>query len=209
MMILALAACGSSSSNKTPSQPGSPNGQSDNLIVNGDAEAAVGSAGGDPVATPPWVSTGEATAIQYGSGGYPDASEGPPDPGMNFFAGGENDAMSSLEQLVDVTQYTTAIDAGSVTYILSGWLGGYSDQGDNATLAVTFEDATGTPLGTATIGPVTETDRMGTTGFLQETMDGSVPKGTRSVDVLLTMIRTDGANNDGYADDLSLVFGGV
>jgi hypothetical protein len=203
--VLGLA-CGSSSSKGTP---GTGNTTA-NLIVNGNAEAAAGSPDGTPVATPGWTSTGEATAIQYGVSSFPAATDpGPSDRGMNFFVGGIEDATSSLEQTVDVSAYATAIDGGKVTFNLSGWLGGFEDQEDNAVLTVTFQSASGSALGSGTIGPVTAEDRNDVTEFVMEAATGAVPAGTRSVDVLLTMTRTDGSNNDGYADDLALTLSGV
>ncbi len=44
-------------------------------------------------------------------------------------------------------------------YALSGWLGGFSSQGDNATLVVTFENSSGKAVGTTKIGPVTAAQR--------------------------------------------------
>jgi hypothetical protein len=194
--------CGSSS---TPSSGSSPN-----LIVNGDAESAMGSTDGTPVTTPAWTVTGEATAIQYGTGSYPQATDpGPTHRGKNFLAGGQDDTTSTFTQTVDVTRYSGAIDGGRVTYALAGWLGGWESQDDNATLTVTFQDASGNAAGSGLIGPVLASDRNSVTSFLLETTNGNVPKGTRSVLVVLTMIRTDGAANDGYADNLSLVFQGV
>jgi hypothetical protein len=181
-------------------------GTSGNVIRNGDAEAAVGSTGGPAVNTPDWTSTGEATAVQYGSPGIGYAVPGAPDPGKNFFSGGYEDAMSSLSQTIDVSQYASFIDRGNVTYTLQAWLGGYSGQGDYATLTVTFTGASGAALGTGTIGPVTPADRDDTTELLERSSTGAVPPETRSVLVVLAMTREDGAYNDGYADDLSLVF---
>lgn len=184
--------------------------QTPNLIVNGDGEAALGSTDGSPVSTPGWTSTGEATAIRYDSSGYPASTDqGPPDRGSNFLAGGENDDSSALSQVIDVSTYATAIDAGQVTYALSGYLGGWQDQGDAATVQVTFEGAGALFLGTASIGPVTPGDREDVTGLLLRSTSGPVPAGTRSVAVDLTMIRQAGVNNDGYADDLALVLSGV
>jgi hypothetical protein len=157
------------------------------------------------VKTPDWASTGGATAIQYGTSGYPTLSEAPPSPGKNFFFGGEDDAMGSLTQKIDVSQYSTSIDAGQVKYVLSGWLGGYSTQGDDATLTVTFEGASGTALGKGSIGPVTDAQRKDMTKFLEQSSNGPVPMGTRSVLVVLSMTRQEGSSNDGYADNLSLV----
>jgi hypothetical protein len=181
-----------------------------NLIVNGDAEAAVGSTNGAPVATPGWTSTGEATALAYGSGGYPALTDpGPADRGMNLFIGGQDDATSSLTQTIDVSADVAAIDASAVTYTLSGWLGGFEDQEDYATLTVTFQDMSGDSLGTGTIGPVTAEDRSDLTGLLERDTTGPVPPSTRSVLVVLAMVREAGANNDGYADDLSLTLSGL
>ncbi len=85
-------------------------------------------------------------------------------------------------------------------------MGGFLTDGDNATLSITFKSALGSPLGTASIGPVSAADRGNVTGLLPRSTSGNVPTGTRQIDVLLQMTRTDGASNDGYADNLSLVF---
>jgi hypothetical protein len=180
-----------------------------NLILNGNAEAAVGSTGGGPVKTPDWTSTGEATAVQYGPMGIGYPVPGAPDAGKNFFSGGDDDAKSSLMQTINVSQYASFIDGGGVSYTLQGWLGGFSDQGDYETVTATFLSATGSILGKGTIGPVTAAQRKDTTELLKKTTTGSVPVGTRSVVVLQLMIRDCGAYNDGYGDDLSLVFSGV
>ncbi len=181
-----------------------------NLIVNGDAESGTGSTNAAPVATPGWTSTGEATALVYGSGGYPALTDpGPADRGVNLFIGGYNDATSSLTQTIDLTADAASIDAAGVTYALSGWLGGYSTQEDYATLTVTFQDGTLNALGTGTIGPVTAEDRADATGLLLRGTTGSVPVGTRSALVVLAMVREAGTANDGYADNLSLTLCGL
>jgi hypothetical protein len=92
-----------------------------------------------------------------------------------------------------------------VQYNLCGWLGGYATQDDNAVLTATFERADATPIGTtAQIGPVTEAERDGQTGLLQESTSGIVPPGATMVVLTLTMTRVEGAYNDGYADSLDL-----
>ena len=70
-LVLLDAHCGGSSKASTVS--------SCNLIVNGNAEAALGSADGTPVSTPGWTSVGEATAAQYGVNGWPALT----DPGLS------------------------------------------------------------------------------------------------------------------------------
>jgi hypothetical protein len=195
-------------SDSTAGETGGPT--SCNLIVNANAEAALGSADGTPVATPGWTSAGEATAAQYGVNGWPGPTDpGPADRGLNLFSGGAADATSSLTQIVNVGQFASLVDTGHVTYVLSGWLGGWASQDDNAALTVTFQNASGTALGTGSIGPVMASDRGSVTGLLQQSSSGAVPSGTRSVLVVLSMTRTSGTANDGYADNLSLVFSGV
>jgi hypothetical protein len=180
-----------------------------NLIVNGDAEAAIGSTDGQPVTTPGWTVTFEATAMQYGQAGYPDTTDpGPADRGNNLFIGGANykDAVSTLSQTVDVSADATVIDTGTVKMTLSGYFGGYTDQGDNAVLSATFQNAGDTAIGTVVnVGGVTPGDRSNTTGLLSRTIQATVPTGTRKIALVLTMTRTDGTANDGYADNLSLV----
>jgi hypothetical protein len=178
-----------------------------NLIVNGDAEADAGAAGSSTIVKPAsWTSTGEFTAVKYGaSGGFPDAkAPGPKERGANFFAGG-NVAKSTGTQSVDLSAGSTDIDAGSVGYAFSAWLGGYARQEDNTVATVTFADANGMALGSATLGPVTASARKGVTGLFPTQQSGTVPKGTHSGAVMLVMTRFEGTYNDGYTDNVSLV----
>ena len=100
-------------------------------------------------------------------------------------------------------------DDERVRFQLSGFLGGFANHNDNAVLTATFKDSSGTPLGTASIGPVTNVDRGFATGLLFRTASGDVPTGTQTIDILLQMTRTTGTDNDGYADNLSLVLNEV
>ncbi len=177
-----------------------------NLIVDGDAEAQAGTLDNTVVAPAGWTTTGNFSAVSYSAsiGGSPTlTTPGPTQRGGNFFAGGPNNAQSSATQTVDVSTSAALIDAGTMSYNLAGWLGGYASQNDDATLQATFKGATGNVLGTATIGPVLAADRDGITELLYRSAQGVMPVGTRQVVLLLTMTRTDGSYNDGYADDLS------
>ena len=179
-----------------------------NLIANGGAESGAGSSDGSVVAVPSWITTSNFTVVIYGApGGFPAAaSPGPPDRGLNFFAGGPTNAGSTASQTIDTTADAAQIDAGQITFDLSGYLGGFSDQGDNAVLSATFLSASNLLLGSASIGPVTPDDRRDITGMLLRSTSGAVPVGTRSVNVNLQMTRLDFMYNDGYADNLSLIF---
>jgi predicted small secreted protein len=183
-----------------------------NLIVNGDAESGPGTMDGSTPVTniPGWTPMGNFDVVVYGaSGGYPlDTDPGPTDRGKNFFSGGPDDDVSTGTQIIDVSSVATMLDTGAVSYTLSGWLGGYADQNDNATLTIQFQDASGKTLGQGQFGPVMAADRNNVTSFIQKTAQGNAPKGTRKILVTLTMTRTDGSANDGYADNLSLTLAG-
>ena len=178
-----------------------------NLIVNGNAESGPGAADiGNHVAVPGWTVSGGLTVVRYDAGGAPKSDDpGPAARGLNCFIGGANTALSSATQTVKVGTAATVIDASKVIYTLSGYLGGYADQDDNATLVATFRGAGGTSLGKAMIGPVTAAQRGNKTGMLQRSTSGTVPAGTRSIGLVLTMTRTAGSDNDGSADNLALV----
>jgi hypothetical protein len=179
-----------------------------NLIINGDAESDVGSAAGAVIGSVTGFTTvGNFTVTKYGaSSGFPLATDpGPVNRGLNFFSGGPNNAASSAHQLIDVSSIASSIDLGSTRYELSGFLGGFSSQGDHAVLTANFWDDQNAPLGFSAIGAVTNIDRNNVTGLLERSTDGIVPVGTRSIQIALALTRTAGAYNDGYADNLSLI----
>jgi hypothetical protein len=178
-----------------------------NLILNGGAEGSPGATNGSTILPPAdWSASPGFTVVQYGaSGGFPSAtSPGPASRGVNFFAGGPSVAQSTATQRIDVSALAATIDQRA-TYSVSGYFGGYADQGDSALLTIEFFRASGTQLASAHIGGVTPQERDDVTGLLRRSATGRVPLGTRSIDVVLTMTRVAGSYNDGYADNLSLV----
>jgi hypothetical protein len=185
-------------------------GTSKNLIKNGGADKSLGSTDGSVVPVPNWTITQGTTftAVQYGaSGGFPTPlDKGPKNRHANFFAGGPGDPESTqiATQTVDVSKYASTIDLNVVESTLTGWLGGNSVQTDNAMVRVDWYDATGTPLGSTSIGPVTNTDRSNKTSLLKRTVTSPVPVGTRTAVVSLILNRFEGSYNDGYADSLVL-----
>ena len=70
-----------------------------------------------------------------------------------FFGGGFSSS-SSISQLIDVSSLASNIDSGSYPYTLSGYLGGFASQSDQAALRVEFQNSSGVVLGTGSIGPV-------------------------------------------------------
>jgi hypothetical protein len=145
------------------------------------------------------------TVVQYGAGHW----LSPFDPGsdirgVNMFIGGVQDD-ARISQRVDVADLAALIDAGSVEFSLSGFLGGRGAERDIARVSARFLDENGGFLSFGQIGPVTPLDRGNLTQMLLRETEGTLPVGTRTIEVTLVMTRLDGPDNDGYADDLSLI----
>jgi alpha-L-arabinofuranosidase len=179
---------------------------STNILVNGNAEAGPNSPTGAPVSVPGWTPSSAFTVVPYGAmGGFPQPGDpGPPNRGIQFFAGG-NAASSTATQDIDLSANAADINAGIVRYNLSGWLGGYLTDGDNAQVTITFFDNANNVLGTAAIGPITPANRNNATGLFYTQSKGPMPVNTSRIHVVLTMTRTNGTFDDGYADNLSLI----
>ncbi len=189
-----------------------------NVIVNGDAEAGPGAPLNNTTGmiVPNWTTTaGNFSVVQYSSDpsmipGLPRFNDpGPPNRGLNFFAGGAdgNPAgtfISSGDQILDISNAASLIDTGMIPFTLSGYLGGYFDQRDNATFT-SFFDAGAMVLGSSVIGPVTLADRMGATGLFPRSATGFIPAGTRQIDFKISINGIDGNQSDGYLDNLSFV----
>lgn len=183
-----------------------------NVLVNSDAEAGtlVSQSGGfSQYSLPGWtVAAGSPVAQVYSEGGASNintTSPGPVDRGNLYFAGG-NDVLDQIQQTIDVSNLSSTIDHGGVSYSLSGWLGGFSNQRDDAILTAVFEGSSNNILLSSTIGPVTVQDRNSLSEMQFRSTDGLVPAGTRTVDVLLSLQRYDGLFNNGAADNLNLTF---
>ncbi len=175
---------------------------SGNLIVGGDAEAGHCTTDWTAATTMPgWTTvSGSPDIICYSVGTFTKPAS--PAPGTAFLAPG-NQGDGSMTQTVNVTSAATAIDGGSVTYNLSGWLGGWTTYAGYTTVTATFLNAAGTPIGTgASLPTVTAANRSNKTGFLARSATGAVPALTRSILVKLGFVNSSGES--GYADNLSL-----
>ena len=161
-----------------------------NLVVNGDAEA--GTAG--------WLSYDSYSPIQsvdYGNNWVKPSQPGPADRGSKMFTGTGGYAVGY--QMLDLGGSTTQ----ALSYTLSGWLGGWAAQGDNALFYVSFLGEDGGEIGHAALGPVTPADRKNATGLWYQEALGLLPVGTSSLGFWLSMERQGGGDNDGYADNLA------
>lgn len=202
---------------------------SPNLLMNPGAEFGDASGlGNGTVTVPGWTVDGEPTVIAYGTlknswptglsfqlpnlwpgVSFPGTNDAPPDGGNQFFGGG-NVTSSTFTQTVGLGAASTDIDNGSVQFNLSGYLGGYLLDPSYATVEVQFLDENKLYLGKAQIGPVTNLDRWGFTGFQQRETTGTIPIGTRSAVVTLSMHDLNpvvfgftARYNNAYADNLS------
>lgn len=176
-----------------------------NLVVNGDAEANVGSASGNDVIHPTgWTSNGTPTVVKYGASGFPSATgPGPANRGKNFFAGGPSgEKESDFFQTIDVSSLAASIDAHQVQYNLAAFIGGFSSQEDDATVFANFQGGT---VSQASIGPVSATQRAGKTGLLSRTTQGTIPAGTRKIQVQMHFEAVTGGYIDGYVDNVSVI----
>jgi hypothetical protein len=180
-----------------------------NLIVNPGAEAGPGSTDSSTVSAPPgWTVESSFTAVAYGAPDFlTTADSAALGGGANFFAGGPDSAASAATQVVDVSVAAPEIDAGKAGATLSALLGGFSSQTDRATVTATFLRADGAPLGTEVLAAVTPADRNSVTALVARSANATLPAGTRSISVRIDAIRDDGAYNDGYIDNVSLVLG--
>lgn len=167
-----------------------------NLIVNGDAEQ--GTAGWTGFDGYPLFQ-----AVDYGPNWVQPTQPGPADRGARMFAG--LGAQSAGFQTVALG----ALAGQPLRYALSGWLGGWAAQGDNALLYVSFLDAQDNEIGHAALGPVLPADRADQTGLFLRTDAGLLPTATASLMFSLSMERLGGGDNDGYADNLSFVVSSV
>lgn len=163
-----------------------------NLIANGDAESAL-------AAWQPFDGYSLFQSVEYGNNWVRPSEPGPVDRGVSMFTG--VGALSAGYQVLDLeTQITQPL-----SYQLSGWLGGWAAQGDNALLYVSFLDSLDAEIGHAVIGPVGPAERNNATGLWYLEVADRLPIGTGKLMFSLSMERQGGGDNDGYADNLAFV----
>ncbi|HSY28432.1 MAG TPA: alkaline phosphatase family protein [Burkholderiaceae bacterium] len=177
---------------------------SGNLIVNGGGETGLCTTDWNAVKTVPgWqVLLGNPSLMCYSVASF--ATPPSPAAGNAFISDGPY-GDSALMQSINVASAASTIDTGSVTYSLSGWLGGYGSYAGQAVVTATFLDGSGNVLGKpGELFGVTASARGNTNTFIAKSNTGVVPVGTRSIAVQLQFINTSASYNIGYADNLSL-----
>jgi PKD repeat protein len=127
--------------------------------------------------------------------------------GNSYFFGGANSSGGSASQTINAAPNDGAarfIDRGEVVYQLAGFVGGIALSNDSARVTVIMKDGNGQVLAQDEIGPVQPGQRGGVTRLKHRIATGVVPPLTRTVEVVVNMARQDGADADGYVDDLTL-----
>ncbi len=130
------------------------------------------------------------------------AMPGSPD-SLSFWGG--TSAVARGTQLIDVRNWADKIGQSCVEMTLSALLGGWQNQTDSATVRVDFLTSDFFTISSVTIGPVTNAERGNTTRMLSRSGTWMVPASTGYLRVVVTSTRGSGTNNDGYADDISVV----
>ena len=185
-----------------------------NLVVNPGAEIGpVSNSFGADIAPQGWTTTGTMSGVAYNIGGGSDlnAADGIALQGGNaYFSGGTNSLTSTATQTINVKNLAAQIDTGTIGASVAGQFGGYTSQNDSMSLTVLYLAKDGvTVLGEVTIGGANAADRANDTTLLFDDAFGTLPVGTRSLEVTLTSTRTEGTYNDGYADNISVHLTGV
>lgn len=192
-----------------------PNAPGENLLPYGDAEGLGDGTSILSIPIPGWTLEGPLSVVPWDSpDGWPLRSDpGPAERGVNFFAGGPDDGL--VRNLTTATTRITLpadaglLDAGQVTFEMSGWFGGFQGQADTAALRATFLDAAGESLESLLIGAPTPEQRQNRTALIYDSLARSVPAGARQAEVVLEMRRQANLGwNDGYADNLRFALRG-
>lgn len=131
-----------------------------------------------------------------------DTDEASPGGGTRFFFAGQSTPVTLTQEIPVVPA-----DVAGQTLYIGGSFGGFSSQDDGAVLGVQYLNAGGNPIGVPlSTAAVTGADRGGKTGWIPRTANALVPANTAKLRVTLTQTRTDGSDNDAYADDLYVTF---
>ena len=188
-----------------------------NLLVNGDAEAGPGETDTVSANCPPsWSCFGgipagfpNVTAVRYGTFGVAGTDAGAAiGGGLNFFAGGPATELDGMSQVVGLSGIASEIDTGLVQVTVSGFLGGFGSEDDDAFLNAYPRDTNAVQLLPVEAPLVSRFDRNDQTALLARSATGALPPGTRSILVRVLFRRQAGTYLDGYADNLSLTLSG-
>ncbi|MFI4938317.1 MAG: alkaline phosphatase family protein [Candidatus Berkiellales bacterium] len=184
-----------------------------NLLLNGDAEYhRCTDDWTAQTSIPGWtVLRGAASVLCYSAFKY--ANETPNLPsstqhraGKAFFGAPGID--TAIEQTVDVSAAASTIDNGAVTFLLSGWLGGWHDRLENAIVTAVFLDANDKSTGLPVQLSASTKERNHLTALVALNISGKVPIKTRKIMITVNFLTGMTSFHNAYADNLSLILEG-
>ena len=109
-------------------------------------------------------------------------------------------ATGELQQSIDLSMDSIAIDSGNKNYYFTGYVLSYGQApSDESNIYLNFYDSVDTLLISYLLGPFNQT-----VAWLRLDSVLLAPQGSRKVIVKLRSIRRNGSNNDGYYDELYL-----
>lgn len=157
-----------------------------NLIVDGRANAGYCTTDWTAATTMPgWTvnaSSPDVICSSAGSFSWPGTA-----PGAFFAPGDQGDG--NMAQTINVSAASGAINAGGVTYNLSGWLGGWGSYAGYTAVTAIFYNSAGDIVGTAASLPaVTAADRDDDNAFLARSATGTVPADTTAIVVEVAFV---------------------
>jgi len=121
----------------------------------------------------------------------------------HFYAGGADANPCELYQDIDVSAFSTSIDASSSTFTFSTWMRSYASLGfgvynDRGRALVEYRDASSAVLSSY------DTGLRGSTIWTQYSDMRVAPVGTRTIRIRLISDASINSDSDGYFDDVSL-----
>ena len=184
-----------------------------NLIVNPGAENGSGAnvLTGEIVVPTGWTTTSNFTAAVYASAPSPDFVLDRDDAaliggGNNYFAGGPINPLSTASQIISFDDLAADVDAGRLSFLLTGYLGGYSGQNDAITIGATFLDGTNAVLLASLLGPVNSVT-VSVIPSCCSPLRADLRSRRRAIRSSISLAHASRvASNDSYADNLSLLF---
>lgn len=146
--------------------------------------------------------------IENGNG-FPNAQDG----SYYFYCGCENDSLwyagdkiGELQQDIDVSEYSDAIDTGSASFTFSGYLQTWSNGGGNdaGRFKVEYRDQEGSVLSAYDSGEETSVNT-----WTEYSDTRNAPEGTRTIRIILSSYIYQSVSVDAYFDNLSLIYNDV
>ncbi|CAF5196834.1 unnamed protein product, partial [Rotaria magnacalcarata] len=165
-----------------------------NLLMNGDGETGSCTQSNNITHPTLWSYVGNISQVAYNASGT--------NPSLSSTSSGPSHAIT-MSQSIDLFPYITVIASGNVSFNLSVWLSGYENQNDSAQVSVYFLNYAYQSVGNqTTTGLAVAADHNFITSLVFCQIFGMIPVDTHDMTIIVTVIRTFGASNDGCLDNI-------